>query len=982
MNHPICPNCQSPIPPDAPGGLCPSCVLLAAASTGSLPPGIAAAPDLETVRAAFPELEIIELIGHGGMGVVFKGRQPRLDRLVALKILPPVLATQPGFAERFTREARALGRLSHPNIVAVYDFGQRAGIFYLMMEFVSGVNLRQAMRAGVKPEQALILVPRICEALQFAHDHGVLHRDIKPENILLDTTGTPKLADFGIAKFAGDAKTQTGLTQTGAALGTAAYMAPEQIEKPATVDHRADIYSLGVVLYEMLTGELPLGRFAAPSEKAHVTRGVDDVVLRALEKERERRQQSANEMKTEVEHARTNPGTGAHAVAAPPGRGGGAGSSGAWNPGQAPHSGPPGMAGNNGGAGDFGWYLGRFFIALTALSGAMIPLAGGSRTVGNIVSPATLALLCPVFGAMIGVSYLLFGSRRPGSLPATAGAAPSGTPFWKKIFVGVMVSALIAFACFFAAFLFYQSARHRPSAAHEKPPISVVLPAGGNSTAKIAGGTIELVALANSPSKGEPWWNMDGSRAGNTFVVDRRDLKVHADQRAYDFIFRRAGFPEGTSFEGYRVRDSSEESSGSLVELATRPGQKLPGYEALSAVLPSAARTANLRVAIAFSEWTAINQSAANNSITDSGDYGGVHWSFSHGTAYETNTGETVITYQYLTPPDWEIRVTGITASGQEVRRLRLSRLGAQAEWIFPTPKAEKIIQFRLQVRPIEYVEFRDIVLPPRGADFQPPDSTASASASDTASVKTLPSDRTSEPPSAPSSASPSPTRPNNETTQRLGALYDENIRLAKTNLEEAQARYKAGVASKEELDIAEQELAVAEARGDVLRANQARLTLVEKQILRTTAQVQVGAASTEELHALQVKKTALQIEMAKAGRASPTASTAADLAKLDAIYDEAVQLARQNLEMTRKRFEAGISSSLDVTKAERDVAVAEARGDTLRTAKARLAYAEQALALIQERVKSGLASTEELHAVQNDKIEAEIEIAKSKEQK
>src|SRR5262249_45603809 len=151
--------------------------------------------------------------------------------------------------------------------------------------YVNGVNLRAAMRAGVTPEQALLLVPRICGALQFAHDHGVLHRDIKPENILLDTSGTPKLADFGIAKLANESGVSTSLTATGHALGTAAYMAPEQVEKPATVDHRADIYSLGVVLYEMLTGELPLGRFAAPSEKSPVDRGVDEVVLRALEKE-------------------------------------------------------------------------------------------------------------------------------------------------------------------------------------------------------------------------------------------------------------------------------------------------------------------------------------------------------------------------------------------------------------------------------------------------------------------------------------------------------------------------------------------------------------------------------------------------------------------------------------------------------------------------------------------------------------------------
>ncbi len=308
----ICPHCQSPIPADAPGGLCPACILLGVAGPTNPSQAIAArAPTLEEIAAAFPELEILEVIGQGGMGIVFKARQPRLDRLVALKILPPALAAQPGFSERFTREARVLARLAHPHIVAIYDFGESAGFFYLTMEFVNGVNLRAAMRAGVKPEQALLLVPKICEALQFAHDHGVLHRDIKPENILLDTRGTPKLADFGIAKLTGDGTDEPhathtshpGLTSTGSTLGTAAYMAPEQIEKPATVDHRADIYSLGVVLYEMLTGELPLGRFAAPSEKSTVNRGVDEVVMRALEKERDRRQQSATEMKTQVEGA-------------------------------------------------------------------------------------------------------------------------------------------------------------------------------------------------------------------------------------------------------------------------------------------------------------------------------------------------------------------------------------------------------------------------------------------------------------------------------------------------------------------------------------------------------------------------------------------------------------------------------------------------------------------------------------------------------
>lgn len=308
-----CPRCNSIIAEDAPGGLCPRCLMqFVAMSTGSadfaaedrLP------PDLETVRAAFPQLEIIELVGQGGMGAVFKARQTKLDRVVALKILPQRLAREPLFAERFEREGRLLARLSHPNIVGVHDFGQAGGLYYLMMEYVDGVNLRQAFAtAQFTPQQALSVIPKVCEALQFAHDEGVLHRDIKPENILLDTKGRVKIADFGIAKFSG-VDEKTGLTATGATIGTPHYMAPEQIERPADVDHRADIFSLGVVFYEMLTGELPLGRFAAPSERTEsLDVRIDQVVMRALEKDRERRQQSANEVRTEVEFLKSDSST-------------------------------------------------------------------------------------------------------------------------------------------------------------------------------------------------------------------------------------------------------------------------------------------------------------------------------------------------------------------------------------------------------------------------------------------------------------------------------------------------------------------------------------------------------------------------------------------------------------------------------------------------------------------------------------------------
>ncbi len=188
-----CSKCGGPIPMDAPEGLCPKCLLLGVstpteAGKGAQPKG--PPPTREEVAAAFPHLEILEFIGQGGMGFVFKARQPKLDRLVALKILPQSLAADPAFAERFIREGRLLARLTHPAIVAVHDFGQANGFFYLLMEYVDGVNLRQAMKLGrFTPAQALAIVPGICEALQFAHNAGILHRDIKPENILLDAKG-------------------------------------------------------------------------------------------------------------------------------------------------------------------------------------------------------------------------------------------------------------------------------------------------------------------------------------------------------------------------------------------------------------------------------------------------------------------------------------------------------------------------------------------------------------------------------------------------------------------------------------------------------------------------------------------------------------------------------------------------------------------------------------------------------------------------
>ncbi len=248
-----------------------------------------------------PNLEVLGLIGHGGMGVVYRARQVSLDRLVALKVMRFSAEASDGVAERFAREARTLARLNHPNIVTVHDFGRAGELYYLLMEYVDGPNLRQALSSGqLTASEALLLLPPVCEALQYAHDEGVIHRDVKPENILIDGRGRVKVADFGLAKL-GPAAGEARLTQSEQVMGTPHYRSPEQVARPLDVDHRADIFSLGVVIYELLTGELPLGRFPPPSQRADVDPQLDVVVMRALESMPDARQPKVSALQRELE---------------------------------------------------------------------------------------------------------------------------------------------------------------------------------------------------------------------------------------------------------------------------------------------------------------------------------------------------------------------------------------------------------------------------------------------------------------------------------------------------------------------------------------------------------------------------------------------------------------------------------------------------------------------------------------------------------
>jgi len=206
------------------------------------------------MEAALPAYEVGPEIGRGSFGVVYKGHHRQLDRTVAIKQLPRALAADPAVQQRFLTEARTAAALQHPNIVPVYDFVERDGLCLLLMEFVAGGTLAERLERGrIAPAEAIHVVAGVLDALQYAHDNGVVHRDVKPDNIMLGTDGNPKLSDFGVAKIMGASATATA---AGAVMGTPAYMAPE-VATGHEATSAADVYSCAAVLYELLSGTLP-----------------------------------------------------------------------------------------------------------------------------------------------------------------------------------------------------------------------------------------------------------------------------------------------------------------------------------------------------------------------------------------------------------------------------------------------------------------------------------------------------------------------------------------------------------------------------------------------------------------------------------------------------------------------------------------------------------------------------------------------------
>lgn len=268
-------------------------------------------PTPAELQEILPQYEVQMLVGRGGMGAVYKGMQLSLDRAVAIKLLPPAIERQDtAFAERFKNEAKLMGRMNHPAIVSVYDFGRTSdGQLYFVMEYVDGTDVQRmiAREGKLPPEHALAITAHLCDALGYAHKQGVVHRDIKPSNVLIDLEGRVKVADFGLAKLA-DKNLNSGLTQTGMAMGTPDYVAPETLTFGSDVDGRADIYAVGVMLYQMLTGDIPRGMFKMPSQKFQsIDPRFDAIVRRALEHDREERYQTSHELRLALDVILTTP---------------------------------------------------------------------------------------------------------------------------------------------------------------------------------------------------------------------------------------------------------------------------------------------------------------------------------------------------------------------------------------------------------------------------------------------------------------------------------------------------------------------------------------------------------------------------------------------------------------------------------------------------------------------------------------------------
>jgi serine/threonine protein kinase/Tfp pilus assembly protein PilF len=324
----LCPKCGAEIPADAPEGGCPGCLLesgldlLAEASVaGGDDSGRPASPMPATTRLAellgeLGDYELLEEIGRGGQGVVFRARQKSLNRTVALKVISLGQWASKAHLKRFRREAEAAANLDHPNIVPIYEVGERDGSCYFSMKFVEGGQLDEVVRrTPMSIRHSAELIAKVVRTVHYAHEHGILHRDIKPGNILLDQKGEPHLTDFGLARLV---ETESTMTRTLEVLGTPSYMAPEQaVGNNAAVSSVTDVYGLGAVLYQLLTGHPPFAggttfetiKLVLDTEPRQprlwnrkIGRDLSAICLKCLEKDPKRRYPSALALAEDLEH--------------------------------------------------------------------------------------------------------------------------------------------------------------------------------------------------------------------------------------------------------------------------------------------------------------------------------------------------------------------------------------------------------------------------------------------------------------------------------------------------------------------------------------------------------------------------------------------------------------------------------------------------------------------------------------------------------
>ena len=325
-----CSSCGRLVPSDAPAELCPSCLVRSGFSDDEsfVEPESGKSKSGSTLHLVIPEdaplpegaptqlgnYELLEMIARGGMGVVYKARHTGLDRVVALKMIRSGILATPKDVERFQREARSAAKLHHPNIVTIHDIGEQEGQHYYTMDYVPGENLAERARTRpFSPRQAAEITAAVAGAIHCAHQQGVLHRDIKPANVILTPNQQPRVLDFGLALILTD---DSDLTQTGTPVGSPAYMPPEQAAgQTGRIDARSDVYSLGAMLYELLTGRPPfqaattletlqlvIANEAVSPRRLNpaLPRDLETICLKCLEKAPERRYQSAQELADEL----------------------------------------------------------------------------------------------------------------------------------------------------------------------------------------------------------------------------------------------------------------------------------------------------------------------------------------------------------------------------------------------------------------------------------------------------------------------------------------------------------------------------------------------------------------------------------------------------------------------------------------------------------------------------------------------------------